>query len=316
MTARKWLCALAVLGALVSVPAGAVEVIEKQKLSIANWASSVTAVTQPITVHSNNSITTPVYINRKGPFEFLVDTGAFWSGIKRSTVVANDLAYKQVDRIDIIGADGRSSVKVLQFESLITAGFIMKRKRLLELGSGPLGVPSVKRGILGTDFLANHIVAFDLQASRIILYPKVVDLDKELPGRFDIIPMKYSRKRNGIHSTVKLNGKRFRALVDTGASLTIVNERLAERLGIDTKRGYRGHGTGINGGRIEVYRTKLESLEAGTRIWKNINIGLIKMPRSGGSHDAVLGMDLLGKQPFAVDYAHNRLLILKPETGG
>ena len=93
MITTKWLGLLTVLGALISVRADAAEGIGNQEVSIANWASSVTAVTQPITIHSNNSITTSVYINRKGPFEFLVDTGAFWSGIKRSTVIANDLAY-------------------------------------------------------------------------------------------------------------------------------------------------------------------------------------------------------------------------------
>lgn len=276
------------------------------------WGRSATIAEQPIKRYRNGAITTPVFINRKGPYEFLVDTGAFISGVNRSTIVANSLSYKHTKTIDVIGADGKGTMRVLKFRSLIASVFIIQNPLLLELPSGYLGFRSPQRGILGTDFLASHTVVFDLDRDMIVLYPQSIDLTQGLPGYFDIIPMRFSRRDNGLFTKVKLNGKTYNALIDTGATFTAVNEKLAKRLGIDTMTGSRGNATGVNERNIDIYRTRLDSLEAGTRTWKNPKIALMKFTRGGRHYDAILGMDLLAKEPFAIDYGNKRVLLVKP----
>jgi predicted aspartyl protease len=276
-----------------------------------NWAGQTRAAEQPITRHSNGSITTPVYINRKGPFPFLVDTGAALSGVNRVTIIANDLSYKEVDEVIVLGAAGRSTMRLLRFQSLISSIYEMKNPRLLELPNSFLGARQIERGVLGTDFWANHTVVFDTDRDKIVLYPKSYDLTEGLPNHFDEFEFRYTRRDNGLFARVKINGNTHTALIDTGASLTFVNEKLAKRLNIDTTIGYEENAIGISGRRITHYRTKVASIEAGTRTWTNVSIGLTEFP-GGPKYDLVLGMSLLAQTPFAIDYHRKRVLLVKP----
>lgn len=268
---------------------------------------------QPMTIHRDGSITTPAYINRIGPFPFLVDTGAYWSAINRSTVLAYDLKYRAHGYTTLIGADGQKSARLLKFESLISSVFEIKDPVLIEIPDQNSMRFTSFRGILGSEFWAMHTVVFDLDRDKILLYPRTVDLTEGLEGYFDIVPARHDLQESAIIGVINLNGKKVSALYDTGAGASVISADIAAQFGIDPDSGRSGGLVGVHGKRIPTRIVGGNIITAGTKTWKNVHLHVSPANRLGRTK-VVIGMDLIGQTPFAIDYERDRILLVKPET--
>lgn len=280
--------------------------------SVRNWAGDgIYASEQPYVLYPNGSITTKVFVNEKGPFSLIVDTGGFMSGLNRVTISANKLSYKSKGTINVIGADGKGRMRLLEFKSLRIAKNAAKNPLMLELPGPPLGMLSPDKGILGTDILANFTLGFDVSRKYLVFYPRSYDLVERSPGLFDTIPMHRNRRSNGLTARIAFNGKTITALIDTGATRSVIDKRLARRLGLEMLEGHSERGIGINGRTIEAQLATIDTIKAGTKTWSDVRIWVIDMPRGRPRLQAILGMDRLAEGPFAIDYGHERVLLVK-----
>lgn len=267
-----------------------------------------------MTVHGGNEISAPVYVNGKGPFEFVVDTGATSSGIWNSVVQQNALENNHVETITVSAADGLVRLKILEFGSVRAAVFALDPAHLMEYPDYYSYYRRPLSGILGADYLTNHVVVFDFPRDMMVLYPKTTNLTRSMPGYFDSIPLRFEGEQKALFVKAGINGKRLNALVDTGASMTTILTSEHRRLGVSLEGAQQVTMTGVNGNPIRGYIVRLPALKAGSKVWRDVEVVFAQFTVGRADRfSMLLGMDLMGQTPFAIDYGRKRLLLAKPE---
>lgn len=297
---------MSVMALLVSGPARADEVTLRDP--------SKAVAELPMTVRPSNEVTAPVYVNNKGPLDFVVDTGATTSGIWNSVVQQNSLKHDHVDTIDVSAADGFVRLRILEFEAFRASVFALKPPALMEYPDYYAYYRRPVSGILGADYLTNHVVVFDFPRNMMVLYPKRTNLTRSMRGYFDVVPLKFSGAQQALFVETGISGKKVTALVDTGASMTTILASEAARLGVSFDAARRVTMTGVNGNPVRGHIVNIAELNAGSRVWYDVDVVFAEFAvRSTDGFSMLLGMDLLGQTPFAIDYGRKRLLLAKPE---
>ncbi|MFM9946172.1 MAG: retropepsin-like aspartic protease [Bacteroidia bacterium] len=122
-----------------------------------------------------------------------------------------------------------------------------------------------------------------------------------------------------IFCKVKVNGKKCRALIDTGASKTVIGKKLIKKLKVEE---FKPQGlnqmTGIHPGEMDVAFARIESISFGTLKFKNIITGLIDLEHVNMQYKTlkiepfqlIIGGDILAKGKAVIDYK-NKLLKLE-----
>jgi len=103
--------------------------------------------------------------------------------------------------------------------------------------------------------------------------------------------------------TVSFHGRSVetRLLLDTGANVTTVNERLATALGVEASDVRSGRATVADGRSVRGYSFTTDSLNVGSRVRHNVRISIL--PGSGAEgYDGLLGMDFLKHFRYHVDF--------------
>lgn len=170
----------------------------------------------------------PVYINGKGPYRLVLDTGA------NRTAVIPSLAKKigaptEPNVLKVLGATGSSVVPAIKVNS-ISVGDLFLGDRQVAI------VPDVfggAEGVLGADGLGDKRVNIDFKNDEISI------LRSTGPVRangFTRIPVKL-RYGHLLMFDVKLAGIRTRAMLDTGAQTTIGNSSLRQALAKRKRQG-------------------------------------------------------------------------------
>ena len=163
----------------------------------------------------------PVYINGRGPYKLVLDTGA------NRTAVIPSLARKigtspGTNVLKVLGATGASVVPAIKVDS-IEVGDLFLGDRQVAI------VPDVfggAEGVLGADGLSDKRVHIDFKRDEISI------LRSTGPVRangYTKIPVKL-RYGHLLMFDVKLAGVRTRAMLDTGAQSTIGNSTLRNAL--------------------------------------------------------------------------------------
>lgn len=109
-------------------------------------------------------VTAPVTINGKGPFEFVVDTGANRTVL--ATELAEQLALPTAGRAEIHGIAGIEQSPMALVDSLDVGRVGSKRLRVPLLTRARLGAD----GLLGVDVLRNRRLAIDFRRNTITIY--------------------------------------------------------------------------------------------------------------------------------------------------
>lgn len=163
----------------------------------------------------------PVYINGKGPFRLVLDTGA------NRTAVIPALADRlgmpvETTPVKLLGATGSSMVPIIKVSS-IEVGDLFLGDRQVAI------VPDVfggAEGVLGADGLSDKRIHIDFKKDEISI------IRSTGPVRamgYTKIPVKL-RYGHLLMFDVKLAGVRTRAMLDTGAQSTIGNSSLRNAL--------------------------------------------------------------------------------------
>ena len=109
-----------------------------------------------------------------------------------------------------------------------------------------------------------------------------------------------------------INGKKIGAMVDTGASLTLLLRPAAERLGLERRetRGYQAFGVG---GATKVESALIDEFKIGNASRKSWRMFVAGEREMGDDIAVILGEDFFSQTDVEFDLAHNVIRLFKPQ---
>lgn len=184
-------------------------------------------------------VTGPVTINGKGPFEFVVDTGANRTVL--ASELAADLSLPSSGKAEVHGIAGVETSEVALVERLAVGRIETRRLQTPLMTRERLGAD----GLLGVDILRNRRLAIDFRRNTITIYrANASNLGLTLGGR-DSRTLASGRSADGTDYTVvparmrfgqlivvdaDLGGVPVVAFLDSGSQNTVGNLKLYEKL--------------------------------------------------------------------------------------
>jgi clan AA aspartic protease (TIGR02281 family) len=206
--------------------------------------------------------------------KILVDTGSQTSVVTRST--ANRLGLKQVSSSSTsrgVGGEVKeynTSLKQLTLDKFTVHDLAM-----------PVAVEGERNFdmILGENFFAQFTVEFDLAHGAIRLFkPKGCRADQlaywsQTYSLADLASSPTDSLR--IETTVSLNGRALRAILDTGATLSTVSRTATVGLGISIDENSHTHAMGIGRDAVDSWVGKFEKFTVGDETIQNVSLFIV-----------------------------------------
>jgi predicted aspartyl protease len=161
----------------------------------------------------------PVSVNGRGPFHFLLDTGANVSCVSNRLMEKLDLKSVETAAVHtVVGVRQRPIVTLDQLQ----VG--PRNRRSVRAPALPIAGLEVD-GVLGVDWLKGQRLVLDFKGKKLQITKSRHD-DSE-PGKVVVVP---ARRRHGQLTIVDadLSGKRISAIIDSGAQGTLCNGKLRD----------------------------------------------------------------------------------------
>lgn len=166
-------------------------------------------------------LTVPVTIEGKGPYRFMVDTGAQATAVSRRIV--SDLALPSLGRATLVAMGSRREVDVVQLDGLEFAGRLFDNLEAPLLEAQNVGAD----GILGLDSLQDMRVLIDFREDRIAVSD--ADVDKSQRG-YEIVVRARRRLGQMIITNARVDGIKTAVIIDTGAQNSVGNSVLKRKM--------------------------------------------------------------------------------------
>ena len=164
----------------------------------------------------------PVYINDKGPFRLVLDTGASASSVTANVAAALQLAPDYSSPVKLQGVTGSATVPTIRVDSLRVGDLLINDAKLPIIADALGGA----EGTLGNEGLVDRRVYIDFRHD-LITITRSHGQHAE-PG-FMTIPFELERGRLLI-AQVHLGRVRAKAIIDTGSQGTVANLALRDAL--------------------------------------------------------------------------------------
>lgn len=134
----------------------------------------------------------------------------------------------------------------------------------------------------------------------------------EAPQRPAPIPLQ--KTFNLLFADALVDGKGpFRFVIDTGATQTVLSDRLAMQLGLQSITSTLMHGVGGTG-KVDSYIYRLNRLQLGDVVVKNIPVGTFADPMIAQIADGIIGTAMLADFAITVNYPQSRLELVRSST--
>lgn len=252
------------------------------------------------------------------PARFLADSGAFFSVLSRESVEKRGLKVGSLSQnIVVSGIGGTERMKVTTVPEFALTGFsggyTYKKVEFLVTARAFGGDVD---GIIGQNFLGNNDTEFDLANGFIRIFkPKGCD-DANLAYWADentqVAELEF-RKRTPqqplLFANAKINGKKIKIILDTGASRSFLTLRAASRAGIepeDENVTAAGLARGIGKKSAESSLALFDTLDLGGELVKNARLRIADI-KLGPEADMLLGADFFLSHRIYVDSQANKL---------
>jgi hypothetical protein len=235
-------------------------------------------------------LTVEVQVNGRGPYRFLVDSGADTSVV--GLRIAHDLELPLGTPAILDGTTDRAVVDRVKVSELTLGPSIIKNLELPALKEDDVGGD----GIIGIDALVHQRLMMDFERREI----KVEDARtpvKSLPG--EIVIVGFRRRGQLILTEVRAGGLPIEAVIDTGSEVTIGNSALRDKL---LRRGHEQFwtipATGVTGVTVNLQMARIDELQLGPVTLNDVPIAFADVPpfKLFGLSDEpalLLGTDLL-----------------------
>lgn len=250
-------------------------------------------------------------VNGVGPLPFIIDTGASKSIIYRGLTAMIGLQALPNQSKRILTATGYKRVLVYPVTDFFVLGRTLEVSETVAL---PDIIGSDAKGLIGVDMLAGLTLYIDMEAGE-------ADLSAVPPSGEEWITVQGRPVAYGsLALEVNIGGLDIPVIVDTGASDTVINTAGSEAIGRSATGVSRETITAsISRGKEMVFTAlRVPSFKIGDFGRTNMRLVVSDLPVFAmlGARDVpaiILGMDLLGQQPFAIDFKNWRLNI-KPNA--
>jgi clan AA aspartic protease (TIGR02281 family) len=90
-------------------------------------------------------------------------------------------------------------------------------------------------------------------------------------------------------------------LLDTGASGTVINTEIADRLDVNLSTAKKTRGRVVGGAVIEAHQVTLRRITVGPHTKENVEIFIVRHKGPATKYDGLLGMDVLRDLKYIVD---------------
>lgn len=246
-------------------------------------------------------------VNGVGPMPFIIDTGASKSVIYRGLTAMIGLQALPNQSKRILTATGYKRVLVYPVTDFFVLGRTLQVSETVAL---PDIIGSDAKGLIGVDLLAGLTLYVDMKAGAAKLKPFGPSGDGwvTIQGR----PVAYG----SLALEINIGGLDIPVIVDTGASDTVINIAGSDAISRSSTGVRRETITASMSGGKEMIFTALRvpSFRIGGFERTNMRLVVANVPvfTMLGARDVpaiILGMDLLGQQPFAIDFKNWRLNI-------
>lgn len=211
-----------------------------------------------------------VRINGKGPFRFVVDSGADTSvvGVRR----ARDLALPSGTPVTLHGTTASSQVDRVLVDDLDLGQTTLHDLQLPVLEDRNLGA----EGLIGIDALVEQRLMLDFESHTIRIE------DAHTPAqRLDGDIVVTARRHRGqlILTQARANGKPVDAVIDTGSEVTIGNMALREQLFRRNKEAFTTvEATGVTGVTVKLQMSRIAELRLGSVVFRDVPVAFADVP--------------------------------------
>jgi clan AA aspartic protease (TIGR02281 family) len=243
----------------------------------------------------NGRATTVVKINGADT-RFAIDTGSFFNIMSNASASSLGLKLRPMPfGFHITGIGGAADAQYTRVKEFGILGTTFDNVAFLVGGTDP------GYGLLGANLLDIADLEIDMAHGKLALF-KVSGCDKQSlaywsTGRdyfmADLEPSDNNNDRRTFID-VTINGKKVRAVIDSGASATLITRHAAERAGIDlnapdVKKGMRAAGFGAKS--VAAWIVNVDSFSVGTETIQHSQMEVIDGDL--GNEDMLLGLDYL-----------------------
>lgn len=265
---------------------------------------------------TNDRMTVPVTLGGRGPYRFLVDTGADRTAISRE--LASRLQLPPGAAANLHSVVGVSDVATAKMPA------IQLTRRATTIADAPLldSVNMGADGILGTDSLAAQRVVFDFTSQTMSIVPSSAPNFHDEAGTIVVT----ARRRNGrlVVTDATANGRGLTVVLDTGSEVSIGNEALRMAL----SNGELSGGflpveiESVTGDKLPGEVTFIKDLEVGGVTLRNLAVVFARAHtfdqlKLNKKPALLLGMNAIRAfKKVSIDFSNLTLRVIVPEHSG
>ena len=231
-----------------------------------------------------------VLVNGRGPYRFIVDSGADTSVV--GLRIARDLQLPLGTPVTLNGMTSRNLVDRVKVDTLKLGPTTVRNLQLPALREIDIG----GQGMIGIDALHQRRLMLDFE-KRVIKVEDARVPVKALPG--DIVVVARRHRGQLILTHVKAAGLPLDAIIDTGTEITIGNLALRDKLIRGNRRKFvTVPVTGVTGVTVDMQVARIAELQLGPIVLKDVPMAFADVPpfKLFGLSDQpalLLGTDLL-----------------------
>ena len=263
---------------------------------------------------SQERMTVPVSIATRGPWNFVIDTGAERTVVSRE--LAGVLGLAAGPQVRVIAMTGPALVGSVVVPQLSVSQISRETIEAPALGARDLGAA----GMLGIDALQGHAITIDFDHEQMSLKParrRVSPHYTPAPG--EVVVTARSLFGQLIVTNAYWRGKRISVIIDTGSSVTVGNSALLAAITRRPKMIGPLDVTSATGGTLHTTSFSVDRLDIGGVGFENVPVAFSDVPpfKRFGLADTpalLLGMDTLRLfRTVAIDFANREIRFALPK---
>jgi predicted aspartyl protease len=298
--------------------------------SARSWATEPIA-SIPYRMDFNGWYTVDININGKGPYTFIVDTGATLTIIYKNTSDSQEFAPADEPARRILGIIGAQTLPAVTIGDLDIGGIAMNDHVGVIIPDWDTPGPK-PHGVLGLDFLTRYTVLFNTEKKQIELYNPNNPPTDIMAGmsRTRLRLSTFNKDYGGLYTiNLRIAGRFIPCIVDLGADGTLINYSAMRRLMGGIYVGPSRSAGSTTGSKIrDVFGdesaarairagpVRIGSARWGKHTFVVYNAGIFQELGVHRKGYGLLGADLLKDRNFILDFANERFYVTRKPAEG
>lgn len=265
----------------------------------------------PLTWDATGHIMVPARIDGKGPYPFMLDTGADETGVYAWFALAHALPKGHMSKLS--GAVGTQTETTTMIDTLSVDSRTIRQIQADTITNRADGVKIA--GIMGVDLMGGYLTVLDTGCGTAALLPLDTDPAKAAGSHPVFLDAGGVKDGKQLTFPVTINGVAGVAILDTGARSTMVNIRFAKAAGADITSPAFTRGAAVRGATTQSVTSRtgpIGTIRFAGITRSDVTARVVDLPvfADMGLSDRPtvnIGMDMLRDLRLTVDYRHHRI---------